>query len=77
MIVHLLKYPVEKSSFSSWAKISDDVAKVAILAIPVMLYSDNTLPIKLMNIGLLLISIFIFLSGGRTFRQYEQEKENG
>jgi len=38
---NLFRKPIEKTSFESWAKVSDDIAKVAILACPVILYGKD------------------------------------
>lgn len=71
---NLFKQPIEKSSFESWAKMADDIAKVAILAIPVMLYGKDPILIKLLNFFLLGIAVYLFLIGGRKFRQKAEEK---
>ncbi len=34
---NLFRSPIEKSSLSAWSKLTDDIAKVAILAMPVIL----------------------------------------
>lgn len=36
-MLNLFKQPMETTTFEAWAKMSDDIAKVAILAVPVML----------------------------------------
>lgn len=43
----LFKPPFEISTLEAWSKMSDDIAKVAILAVPVMLYSDNSLGFRI------------------------------
>ena len=74
-MLNLFRKPIEKSSFESWAKISDDIAKVAILAIPVMLYGTENILVKLLNTALLAIAIYLFLVGGRLFRSKSEEKK--
>lgn len=69
---NLFKRPVEQSSFEAWAKISDDIAKVAILTVPVMLYGKDPTDLKIINTLLLLGAIYAFLTGGRHFRQLSQ-----
>ncbi|OOF87657.1 hypothetical protein BKG94_08835 [Rodentibacter ratti] len=71
---NLFRSPVEKSSLSAWSKLTDDIAKVAILAMPVILYSEHSLAFKGMNIAFLLIIAYIFLVTGRFFRQLSEEK---
>ncbi|WGE13636.1 hypothetical protein PM3_0264 [Pasteurella multocida] len=48
---------------------SDDIAKVAILAIPVMLYSNYSLGFRIFNIVILSVITFVFLTIGRGLRQ--------
>lgn len=69
---NLFKRPVEQSSFEAWAKISDDIAKVAILTVPVMLYGKDSIDWKITNILLLFCAIYLFLIGGRKLRQLSQ-----
>ncbi|MDP8033579.1 hypothetical protein QJU43_04680 [Pasteurella atlantica] len=70
---NLFKKPIEKSSFEAWSKMSDDIAKVAILAIPVIIYGAGTILSKTMDILLLLSLIYIFLAMGRIFRKKFKE----
>lgn len=72
---NLFKKPIEKSSFESWAKISDDIAKVAILAIPVVIYGTNKILSKTIDLLLLISLIYIFLAMGRIFRKKFKEVE--
>ncbi|MBR0572678.1 MULTISPECIES: hypothetical protein [Pasteurellaceae] len=65
---NLFKKPIEKSSFEAWSKMSDDIAKVAILAIPVIIFGKYTIGFKILNSILLFIAIYLFLIGGRLFR---------
>ncbi len=65
---NLFKKPIEKSSFEAWAKMSDDIAKVAILAVPVIIFGKYTIAFKILNFILLVIAIYLFLIGGRLFR---------
>ncbi|HDL3754360.1 TPA: hypothetical protein PW529_002555, partial [Mannheimia haemolytica] len=45
-MLSIFKTPVEKETLDDWAKISVDVAKVAILAIPVILFGKEPTLIK-------------------------------
>ncbi|MGQ9445000.1 hypothetical protein ACTHGP_06210 [[Pasteurella] aerogenes] len=65
----LFKPPFEISTLEAWSKMSDDIAKVAILAIPVMLYSNYSLDFRIFNIALLSIVALAFLTVSRYFRQ--------
>ncbi|ABY70487.1 hypothetical protein APJL_1937 [Actinobacillus pleuropneumoniae serovar 3 str. JL03] len=50
-------------------KMCDDIAKVALLALPVILYSKEGLDFRLINIVLLLCATYLFLLGGRICRK--------
>ncbi|OZN25710.1 hypothetical protein CFY87_00355 [Actinobacillus seminis] len=65
----LFKPPFEISTLEAWSKMSDDIAKVAILAVPVMLYSNYSLGFRIFNIVLLSVVVMAFLTVGRYFRQ--------
>lgn len=77
-MLRLFKPPFEVSTLEAWSKMSDDIAKVAILAIPVMLYSNYTLGFRIFNIIMLIVIILTFLTMGRFLRQevarYQKEK---
>lgn len=73
-MLNLFKLPIEKSSLEAWSKLSDDVAKVAILAMPVILYGEQSLFLKGLNISFLLIIAYACLVMGRKFRQLVEEK---
>ena len=55
-MLNMFKRPLNKESLDSWCKILDDVAKVAILAISVVLYGQNEIVYKVAN------GIFLFIS---------------
>lgn len=65
----LFKPPFEISTLEAWSKMSDDIAKVAILAIPVMVYSDYSFGFRMFNIIVLSIITLVFLTIGRGLRQ--------
>ncbi|KGQ32328.1 hypothetical protein P375_05905 [Gallibacterium genomosp. 2] len=68
-MLNLFKPPFETTTLEAWSKMCDDIAKIAILAIPVMLYGSYTLSFKILNL-LILISIgYGFLTLGRFLRQ--------
>lgn len=71
---NLFRSPIEKSSLSAWSKLTDDIAKVAILAMPVILYGKHSLAFKGMNIAFLLVVTYLGLALGRVFRQLSEEK---
>ena len=73
-MLNLFKLPIEKSSLEAWSKLSDDVAKVAILARPVILYGEQPLFLKGLNISFLLIIAYACLVMGCKFRQLVEGK---
>lgn len=67
-MLSIFKTPVEKETLDDWAKISVDVAKVAILAIPVVIYGNESIFLKLCNLLFLGISIYSGLTLARKLR---------
>ncbi|WP_258248156.1 hypothetical protein [Aggregatibacter actinomycetemcomitans] len=72
---NIAKRPFEKETLDDWAKLSVDVAKVAILAIPVILYGKDPILIKLLNSILLCLGIYGGLFAGRKFRKMKEEMQ--
>ena len=60
-MLNLFKLPIEKSSLEVWSKLSDDVAKVAILAMPVILYGEQPLFLKGLNISFCSLLLMLVL----------------
>ncbi|MCK3657755.1 hypothetical protein A4G18_03280 [Pasteurellaceae bacterium Pebbles2] len=73
-MLNLSNKPYEKETLDDWAKLSVDIAKVAILAIPVMLYNKDPAWLKCVNSVLLSIGAYIGLYSGRSFRKMKTEK---
>ncbi|MFA9489562.1 MULTISPECIES: hypothetical protein [Mannheimia] len=71
---NLFKRPIETETIDAWAKIADDIAKVAILAIPVMLYGNETAVIKIINSFLLLIGAYFSLLISRHLRRNKHKQ---
>lgn len=69
MKYNLFKRPIENETIDAWSKIADDIAKVAILAIPVMLYGNETLGIKIINTLLLSFAAYSALLISRHLRR--------
>lgn len=74
-MLRIFKSPFEKSTLEAWAKMSDDIAKVAILAIPVMLYGEAPIYLKVVNSFLLIIGAYSGLFIGRYLRGKLEEKK--
>ncbi|WP_208607790.1 hypothetical protein [Rodentibacter myodis] len=50
------------------------MAKVAIPGMPVILYGEQFPSFKVLNIGALLVIVYVFLAMGRIFRQLSEKK---
>lgn len=69
---NLFKVPLEPETLEAWLKTLDDIAKVAILALPVLIYGQGSLAFKISNLILLVVLIYLFLMIGRLFRRYRK-----
>lgn len=72
-MLNLFKKPIKKSSFEAWAKLMDDIAKVAILAIPVILYGEYPILMKFIHSTTLFLVIYFLLATARLFRETAEE----
>lgn len=70
-VFNLLKRPIETETLDAWAKILEDIAKVALLALPVVIFGQNGFSFKVASsIALLLISYFALI-GGKQIRKHK------
>lgn len=69
----LFQQPFEKETLDDWAKVAIDVAKVAILALPVIIYNNDPLPLKLFNVAALIVFAYSGLTINRVFRKMKGE----
>ncbi|AWW34559.1 hypothetical protein CT138_06680 [Mannheimia varigena] len=67
-MLSIFKTPVEKETLDDWAKISVDVAKVAILAVPVVIYGNEAIILKIFNLIFLALTIYSSLTVARKLR---------
>ncbi|MBE2897734.1 hypothetical protein HPC37_02510 [Pasteurellaceae bacterium 20609_3] len=74
-MLNLLKKPIEQETLDDWAKLSVDVAKVAIMAVPVILYGNDPVYLKLINSFLLGAGAYSGLIAGRKFRKMKEEMQ--
>ncbi len=70
-MLNLFKRPIEPDTLDAWAKIIEDIAKVAILAIPVVIFGQGEAAFKAWSTVALIVVTYFFLLGGRFFRQYK------
>lgn len=60
------KKPLNQESLDSWCKILDDISKVAVLAIPVILYADKPIAYRIVNgISLAICAYFCLYSADK------------
>lgn len=68
---NLLKRPIKKETTDSWAKNLEDLAKVALLAMPVILYGEYSWSFKAINLVLLASFSYFILFGAKGLREYQ------
>ncbi|MFQ1015698.1 hypothetical protein [Avibacterium paragallinarum] len=73
---NIFKKPYEKGTLEAWAKMCDDIAKVAILAVPVILYNNDPFLQKVINLIALAISAYSTIWGARICRKLTENKED-
>ncbi|WP_228064768.1 hypothetical protein [Muribacter muris] len=68
---NLFKRPIKKDTLDAWVKILEDCAKVAIVAIPVVMFGDSESHylIKLFRTLGLVVIAYLLLAGGRKLRE--------
>lgn len=74
---NLFNVPLEPDTLDAWLKILDDIAKVAILALPVLVYGQGTLLFKIINTILLIVLTYICLKFGRSLRKNRDQLVGG
>lgn len=60
---------MHKESLASWCKMLDDIAKVAILAVPVILYESYPLDAKIIRCSFLVVGAYFCLLGSDLLRR--------
>lgn len=68
---NIFKRPINPESLESWVKMLDDLAKVALVTIPVLLYGSNSVLFKTTNTLLLLIFVYLMLFTSNQLRKYK------
>ncbi|WP_131975599.1 hypothetical protein [Cricetibacter osteomyelitidis] len=67
-MLKLFSPPIKKETAESWAKILDDIAKVALLAVPVIIYGETGVVHKLTSMVLLILVIYYALMLSKIIR---------
>lgn len=63
-MLNLLKRPIEAETLEAWAKIMEDLAKVALLTLPVVIFGQNSTLFKVIaSVALFAIAYFSLISG--------------
>lgn len=70
MWFNLLKPPFETDTLNAWAHLVEDLAKVALIALPMVLYGDSPTALKVINTALLVFISDSSLLLSRRIRQY-------
>lgn len=74
--LNIFKAPIDKETLDDWAKIALDCAKVSILAIPVLLYGNETAFNKLYYSVLLAISAYCLLFIAKECRSFSKKERS-
>lgn len=69
-----IKLPIGKSALGSWAKIIDDIIKVAIITLPAVVYGGGTLVFKVVNSIVLILIIYVLMCASREIHQRLEDK---
>lgn len=72
-MLSVFQKPFHKESLDSWCKTFDDISKISILTIPVVLYSSNSIFYKISSTILLLICTYSLVYSADFIRK---NKEN-
>lgn len=70
-MLNLLKRPIESETLDAWAKILEDIAKVAILAVPVVIFGQSGVFFKGASTLALLMSAYFALICGKQIRKHK------
>ncbi|NBI42263.1 hypothetical protein GVX76_01920 [[Haemophilus] felis] len=72
-MMNIFKRPIETETLDAWAKWLEDIAKVAIIAVPVVVFGQYPLIVKGLNILFLLICTYFFMLGGKLIRKHKDK----
>ncbi|MDO5059152.1 MAG: hypothetical protein Q4D82_04325, partial [Neisseria sp.] len=62
---NLFKRPIEKATLEDWAKLTNNIAQIAVLAVPVVIYGADSVGRKIFNLVVLVFIIYTTLQSGR------------
>ncbi|MFZ7342874.1 hypothetical protein [Avibacterium volantium] len=72
-MLNLFKRPIEVETLEAWAKMVEDIAKVAILAVPVIIFGQNGILFKIMSSLTLIFVIYAALVAGKLLRKHKSQ----
>lgn len=70
-VFNLLKRPIETETLDAWAKILEDIAKVSILALPVVIFGQSGVFFKIASSVALMYVAYFALIGGKQIRKHK------
>ncbi|MCW9718427.1 MULTISPECIES: hypothetical protein [unclassified Avibacterium] len=68
-MLNLFKRPIEIETLEAWAKMSEDMAKVAILAVPMIIFGQNGTLFKIISSFTLVFIAYATLAVGKQLRK--------
>ncbi|RZN55163.1 hypothetical protein [Avibacterium paragallinarum] len=74
-MLNLFKKPIEIETLDDWAKMSIDISKVAILAIPVILFNSEPLLLKIIKTVFLIIGAYSGLIVHRQLKRVKSQRK--
>lgn len=69
MRFNIFDRPIEKSSLQAWANIADDLVKAGFIGIATLIYSNESIVFRVVNILLLFLVIYVTILIARILRQ--------
>ncbi|MCW9733851.1 hypothetical protein L5B97_10340 [Avibacterium sp. 20-15] len=77
-MLNLFKRPIEIETVEAWAKLLEDIAKVAILAVPMIIFGQNGVLFKIASSFTLMFVSYATLVLGKQLRKhkYQLSKED-
>lgn len=70
-MLNLISRPIHSDTLDAWAKWLEDIAKVAVVAVPVIVFGQYSIIFKLFNSLALIIAAYFCMLGGKLIRQHK------
>ena len=75
MKFNIFETPIESSTLKAWADIADDLVKAGLIGIATLIYSNDIISSRIVNILLLFIMIYVSIFIGRVLRQVKDRRD--